>query len=99
MASKIIQAPAPLALERLERNLYEIGTLVLGIRNLAGQQIDGVDETGAVRLGIKVLAEKAGYLSDKCINMLGDPTGSVGDFDAWTNLGDEESTDEAQVAA
>ena len=33
MASKIIQAPAPLALERLERNLYEIGA----VNELAGR--------------------------------------------------------------
>jgi len=91
---------AKIPADRLERNLYEIGTYLLAIRNLAIQEIsDGHDETGAVDLGIKSLAEKAGYLADKCIHLLGDPTGTVGDFDAWADLGDRESPDEAQAAA
>ena len=82
--------------DRLERNLYQIGSLILAIKNLGHQEIGGHDETGAVIVGIISLAEKAGYLSDKCINLLGDPTGSVGDFDAWADLKPKESTDEAQ---
>jgi len=90
---------AKIPADKLERNLYEIGTYILAIKNLGRQQINGHDETGAVALGIISLAEKSGYLADKCINLLGDPTGTVGDFDAWADLGDKESTDEEQEAA
>ena len=85
--------------DQLTEILYDIGTLILAIRNLAHKQICGYDESGAIDVSVASLAEKAGYLSDKCINLLGDPTGSVGDFDAWAKLGNKESTDEAQVTA
>ncbi|OFW00149.1 MAG: hypothetical protein A3G20_05055 [Acidobacteria bacterium RIFCSPLOWO2_12_FULL_59_11] len=94
-----LDSAAKILADQLERNLYKIGTYLLAIKNLGHQEIGGHDETGAVDLGIISLAEKAGYLSDKCINLLGDSTGAVGDFDDWADLKPKESPDEVREAA
>ncbi len=74
--------------DRLTRYLFEIGTSVLAIRNLGQQALDDAgDQTRALHLGIMALAEKVGYLSDKCLELLGKSSGVAGDFDAWANRG------------
>ena len=90
-----INSIAKVPTDQIERHLYQISTTLAAIVELSMQQVCEVqDETvAAANIGISALAEKAGYLSDKCINLLGG-TGSVGDIDAWVALTNKQSNDD-----
>ena len=68
---------------QLFRNLQVIGTAVLAIRNLADSTHDRGDPDGAIAMGVSALTEQAGYLTDKCLHLIGQGPGICGDFDDW----------------
>ena len=72
--------------EQLSRNLYAIGTAALAIRNLGIETINGGDSDGAITLGVMALAEKAGYLTDHCLRLIGETGGILGGFDEWAEV-------------
>ena len=83
--------------EQLSRNLYAIGTAVLAIRKLGVETINGGDSEGAITLGVMALAEKAGYLTDHCLRLIGDTAGILGDFDEWAEIAVPRSVEESHV--
>jgi hypothetical protein len=67
--------------EELERDLFEIGTIALSIKELAGDCIQGGD-VGAYAFAVGALAEKAGYLADRNLKQLGS-VGVYASIDEW----------------
>ncbi len=63
---------------RVKEDLSEIGTILNSLRKLAAEI---TDDKAVV---VETLAQKAGYLSDRCLTALGEPL-VVGDFEAWSS--------------
>ncbi len=78
----------PEAIEMVRKNLYAIGSAAHSVRLLAGTLIAhcASDAEGAAMCeGIEALVEKAGYLADKNLALLGVSAGVCGGYDGWLN--------------
>ena len=63
---------------RVTGDLTDIATLLNTLRKLAPDIDDDQNVT------VEALAQKAGYLSDRCLSALGEKVPVVGDFEAWS---------------
>jgi len=66
-------------LERIAQDISEVTCLINSIRNLA-KEITEVDVAG-----IEALCEKAGFMSDRCAEALGEPS-FCGSLEKWARL-------------
>jgi hypothetical protein len=66
------------AVARLKDDISEIATILNSLRKLAPEISD--DKSVIV----ETLAQKAGFLADRCLSELGETSLVVGDFAAWS---------------
>ena len=68
--------------ERIENNLSNVAHSLWVIRRLGMKMINLEDGEGELANSVIALSEKAGYLSDQSLGLLGGAI-TCGDFDAW----------------
>jgi len=87
------------ALEKAGDVFGEIADLAISLRNLTIEAIGGGDQTGALMVGARVLAEKIGWMADAASRTITKTElgGACGSYAAW--IGREELEDEPKQGA
>ena len=89
--------PTEAAINQLSRNLYGIGSIAFALKHLANNFTGGEDNEASIAVSMKALAEKAGYLSDSCLYLLGKQGGVAGNYDEWADVAIPQATEANHV--
>jgi hypothetical protein len=81
-------------LKRLERDISEIGSLMYSLLNHLREDTDHVQSMPMM----EAAAEKAGYLADKALDMIGSGNAICGDFAGWMKWHSERREEARQKA-